>query len=91
MTWKSLTPEVVVITGSGGEKMPVIDRRGQPLPDNHPFKRGFIGLGIKPPAGYLKKLEESRKLQPHGWASSESENMTSENSKGTSKSAQDVI
>jgi hypothetical protein len=38
---------------------------GTPLPDNHPFKGGYVGFGIKPPPGYEKRLQESKaKAQP---------------------------
>lgn len=30
--------------------MPITDRRGQPLPDNHPFKGGIVVLGKRKPA-----------------------------------------
>jgi len=38
--------------------MPVIDRRGQPLPDNHPLKGGVVICGVKPPKNWPRPKPE---------------------------------
>ena len=38
--------------------MPVIDRRGKPLPDNHPLKGGVIICGVKPPKKWPRPKPE---------------------------------
>ena len=35
--------------------MPVIDRRGQPLPPTHPFATPRVIFGVKPPPGWKPK------------------------------------
>lgn len=43
--------------------MPVIDRRGQPLPDNHPLKGGAIIFGVKPPKNWPRPKPEQAEQQ----------------------------
>ncbi len=47
------------------QAMPVIDRTGQPLPDNHPLKGGAIFVGVKPPKNWSRpKPEQVEKAEP---------------------------
>ncbi|MBP75675.1 MAG: hypothetical protein CMK85_04510 [Pseudomonadales bacterium] len=51
-----------------GKSMPVIDRTGQPLPDNHPLKGGAIIFGVKPPKNWPRptpeQVEKVERVEP---------------------------
>ncbi len=48
--------------------MAIIDRRGQPLPANHPLKGGVIICGVKQPKNWPRpkpeQVEQQRPQQP---------------------------